>query len=209
MASARYPFLLPAVIVGSLVPFVSLAERLRRHLLGANPVAELLNQLGLLALVFLCASLACTPLKLMFGWTWPMRIRKTLGLFAFFTALAHFLVYFVLDQGTAIGAVLADIVKRPFILVGALALLGLTPLALTSTRRAVQRLGFARWKRLHRLVYAVAVLALIHFYWRVKADHSLPVAYALLLAALFAIRVYSAFVKARADSRRARRLASG
>jgi sulfoxide reductase heme-binding subunit YedZ len=208
MASARYPFLVPAVVVGSLLPFVSLAERLRRHLLGANPVAELLNQLGLLALVFLCASLACTPLKLVFGWTWPMRIRKTLGLFAFFTALAHFLVYFVLDQGMGLRAVAGDIVKRPFIFVGALALLGLTPLALTSTRAAVQRLGFARWKRLHRLVYAVVALALVHFYWRVKADHSLPIAYALFVAALFGIRVYAALVKARADARRARRAAT-
>lgn len=203
MAAPRHPFLLPAVIVGSLVPFTSLALRLRNHLLGANPVAELLNQLGLLALVFLCASLCCTPLKLVFGWTWPMRIRKTLGLFAFFTALLHFTVYFVLDQRFALRAVVADIAKRPFILVGALALLALTPLALTSTKRAVQRLGFARWKRVHRLVYAVAVLALIHFYLRVKADHSLPVAYALFVAALFAIRIYAWIVKSRAQARRA------
>ena len=208
MAAPRYPFLLPGVIVGSLVPFVSLAERARRHLLGANPVAELLNQLGLLALVFLCASLACTPLKLVFNWTWPMRLRKTLGLFAFFTALAHFLVYFSLDQSFRVGAVLADIGKRPFILNGALALLLLLPLALTSTAAALRRLGFKLWKRIHRLVYAVAVLALLHFYQRVKADHSLPIAYAVLVGAMFAIRLYAALLKSRADAQRAARAAA-
>lgn len=209
MAASRYPFLLPGVVVGSLIPFVSLANRARLHLLGANPVAELLNQLGLLALVFLCASLACTPLKLAFGWTWPMRVRKTLGLFAFFTALAHFSVYFALDQGFRLGAVWADISKRPFILLGALALLVLTPLALTSSAAAVRRLGFKTWKRLHRLVYVAVALALLHFYQRVKADHTLPVAYALLVAALFAIRLYAFAVKSRSDARRAARAAGG
>ncbi|HET9932646.1 MAG TPA: protein-methionine-sulfoxide reductase heme-binding subunit MsrQ [Polyangiaceae bacterium] len=209
MAAPRYPFLVPGVVAGSLVPFVSLAVRASRHLLGANPVSELLNQLGLLALVFLCASLACTPLKLALGWTWPMRVRKTLGLFAFFTALAHFSVYFALDQSFRVGAVLTDIAKRPFILLGALALLLLVPLALTSTAAAVRRLGFKAWKRIHRLVYAAVVLALLHFYLRMKADHSLPIGYALLVGGMFAIRIYAALLKFRADARRAERTLQG
>jgi methionine sulfoxide reductase heme-binding subunit len=111
--ASRYSWLVPAVIVGSLLPFAWLIERGLARRLGANPIATVLNQLGLLALVFLCASLACTPLKLMFGWAWPARIRKTLGLFAFFTALTHLTVYAVLDQGLAIAALLADVEKRP------------------------------------------------------------------------------------------------
>ncbi|MFZ5895204.1 MAG: protein-methionine-sulfoxide reductase heme-binding subunit MsrQ [Myxococcota bacterium] len=202
MPASRYSFLVPAVVTGSLVPFASMAWRARQHLLGANPVAAALNQLGLLALVFLCASLSCTPLKLVFGWNWPMRIRKTLGLFAFFTALLHFFVYLALDQRFSLSALWADVIKRPFILVGALALLGLLPLALTSTKRSLQRLGFTRWKRLHRLVYVVVLLALIHFYLRVKADHSLPITYALFVGALFAIRIYASSVKNRSGARR-------
>ncbi len=98
--------------------FASIAWRLSRQRLGANPIATALNQIGLLSLIFLCASLSCTPLKIAFGWHWPLRVRRTLGLCAFFSASLHFLVYLVLDQSLALGAVLADVLKRPFIALG-------------------------------------------------------------------------------------------
>ena len=156
--------------------------------LGANPIAEAENVLGLTALVLLVASLACSPVRRLLGWTWPMRIRRELGLFAFFYAALHFVLYVVLDQGLDLGAILADIVKRPFITVGFLALVLLVPLAMTSSPESVRRLGYRRWLRLHQLVYAAGVLAVIHFVWRVKIDVSQPLVYATILAALLVIR---------------------
>jgi sulfoxide reductase heme-binding subunit YedZ len=176
------------VLTGSLVPFATLAFRAGTHRLGPNPIATALNQLGLLALIFLVACLACTPAKLVFGVTWPVRLRKTLGLLAFFTALIHFLTYAVVDQGLALGAVVRDVTKRPFIAVGFAGLVLLVPLALTSTKRALTRLGFARWKRLHRLSYVVAALAIIHFTLRVKADTREPLVWGAVLALLLGVR---------------------
>lgn len=188
MAKSKLHWLVPAVVTGSLVPFVSIAWRGYQHRLGANPIATALNQIGLLALIFLCASLSCTPLKIAFTWSWPLRVRRTLGLCAFFAAVLHFSVYLVLDQGFALGALLSDVFKRPFIAVGFVALLLLVPLAVTSTRRMVQRLSFVRWQRLHRLAYAIGVLGVLHFYLRVKADHTQPVLYALVLGLGFLLR---------------------
>jgi sulfoxide reductase heme-binding subunit YedZ len=197
VAKSRLAWLVPAVMTGALVPFASIAWRIHRHRLGANPVATALNQVGLLALIFLCASLSCTPLKIAFGWTWPLRVRRTLGLCAFFTALVHFSIYFVLDQNLALGSVLKDVLKRPFIAVGFAALVLLLPLAVTSTKRAVARLGFPRWQRLHRLAYPIGVLGVVHFYLRVKADHTQPIAYGLLLTLGFALRMAAAAKKTR------------
>jgi sulfoxide reductase heme-binding subunit YedZ len=189
-----------AVVTGSLVPFASIAWRAYRHRLGANPIATALNQIGLLALIFLIASLSCTPLKIAFGWTWPLRVRKTLGLCAFFSALAHFSIYWGLDQGFALSSTLKDVLKRPFIAVGFTALVLLLPLALTSTKRSVARLGFSAWQNLHRLVYLIGVLGVTHFYLRVKADHSQPILYGLVLALGFALRLIAKAKKAK-DSR--------
>jgi sulfoxide reductase heme-binding subunit YedZ len=175
--------------------------------LGANPIATALNQLGLHALVFLTLSLTCTPLRLMFRWTWPARIRRALGLAAFLTALLHFGVYLVLDQGLAFGTLVSDLTKRPFIVAGFVALLLLVPLVLTSTKRSVTRLGYPTWSRLHRIVYAVGVLGVLHFFMRVKRDTSLPLAYAVVLACLFAVRLFAAHQKRRV--RRQRALARG
>lgn len=197
MAKSKLHWLVPAVVTGALVPFVSIAWRIYQHRLGANPIATALNQIGLLALIFLCASLSCTPLKIAFTWSWPLRVRRTLGLCAFFAAALHFSVYLVLDQGLALGALLGDVFKRPFIAVGFVALLLLVPLAVTSTRRMVQRLGFVRWQRLHRLAYAIGVLGVLHFYLRVKADHTQPVLYALVLGVGFALRGVARLKKSR------------
>jgi sulfoxide reductase heme-binding subunit YedZ len=183
------PWLGPAVLLGAVAPILSIAWRARSGQLGANPIAEALNQLGLLALVFLVASLACTPLRTVFGWTWPIRIRRLLGLVAFAYAVLHFSVYVALDQGLDVRAVLVDIAKRKFILVGFTALVLLVPLALTSTAASVRRLGYVRWRRLHALVYPAAVLAVIHFVWRVKKDLSEPLVYGAVLALLLLVRV--------------------
>lgn len=192
------PWLQPAVLVGSLAPLVTLLIRAVRGTLGANGIAEVLNQLGLLALVFLVASLACTPLKTLFGWTWPIRLRKTLGLLAFFYACLHLTTYAGLDQVLDFKAIWGDIAKRPFILVGFLAFLTMVPLAITSTAKMLKRLGAARWKRLHRLAYAAGALGVIHFFLRVKKDATEPAIYAALLGLLFAVRI-GAFLKERAS----------
>ncbi|MET0790006.1 MAG: protein-methionine-sulfoxide reductase heme-binding subunit MsrQ [Polyangiaceae bacterium] len=197
MAKPKLNWLVPATITGALIPFASLAWRLYRHRLGANPIATLLNQIGLLALIFLSLSLSCTPLKIVFGWNWPLRVRRTLGLCGFFAALTHFLVYLGPDQGLALGAVLRDVLERPFIAVGFGALVLLLPLALSSTRRAVARLGFARWQRLHRLAYLIGALGVLHFYLRVKADHTQPILYGLLLGLGFALRGVAKLKKSR------------
>jgi len=183
------PWLKPGVFVGSLVPLAAITLRAARGELGANPVAEALNQLGLVALVFVVAALLCTPLKTMFGWTWPMRLRRMLGLFGFFYALLHVATYTGLDQGFDWRAIWADVTKRKFIFVGFAAFVLLIPLAITSTNGSVKRLGYARWKRLHRLAYVAPILAVVHFVWRVKRDVSEPAVYAVVLAALIGVRI--------------------
>jgi methionine sulfoxide reductase heme-binding subunit len=194
---SRRAFLAPAVVTGWLLALLQLGYRVATHRLGANPIASALNQLGLLALVLLVATLCATPLKLTLGWTWPLRVRRTLGLLAFFTVLLHFLLYLGPDQGFDVASVLGDIVKRPFIAVGFLAFVLLVPLAWTSSKQAVQRLTFPVWQRLHRLVYVIAVLAVLHFYLRVKADHTQPWLYGAVLAAGFTIRLVARRMKLR------------
>jgi methionine sulfoxide reductase heme-binding subunit len=132
-----------------------------------------------------------------------VRVRRTLGLLAFFTALLHFLLYLGPDQGFDLLGVLNDIAKRPFIAVGFLALVLLVPLAWTSSKQAVQRLTFPIWQRLHRLVYVVAGLAALHFFLRVKADHTQPVIYAGIILLGFAIRLVAWRTKLAAKRTRA------
>ncbi|AKQ63936.1 Membrane protein YedZ [Myxococcus hansupus] len=197
MASSPYPWLNPALVVGGLSPLVMLAVQGPRGELGPNAIEAALHQTGLLALVLLLASLACTPLRLVAGWTWPARVRRTLGLLAFTYAVAHFLVYAVVDQGLAWGTLWADVTERPFITVGFAALVLLVPLAVTSTNRWVRRLGFPRWQRLHRLAYVAAALGVVHFVWRVKKDVTEPLLYGAVLAVLLALRVGEALRKRR------------
>jgi sulfoxide reductase heme-binding subunit YedZ len=198
----KHTYLVPAFVTGWLLALGQLGYRLAQGRLGANPIATALNQLGLLALALLVATLTCTPLRLALGWTWPLRVRRTLGLLSFFTALLHFVLYLGADQGFDLGAVLADIVKRPFILVGFLALVLLVPLAWTSSKQAVRRLTFPVWQQLHRLVYPIALLGALHFYLRVKADHTQPLVYLGIILAGFAIRLVAWRAKLR--HRRAR-----
>jgi sulfoxide reductase heme-binding subunit YedZ len=186
--AAPMPWLQPGIFIGALVPLATLIWRTTQGTLSANPVAEIINELGLTALIFLVASLACTPLRWVFGWTWPVRVRRELGLFAFFYGVLHFLMYLV-DQSVDLGIILEDIALRPFITVGFLALVLMTPLALTSTAESVRKLGFRRWQRLHYLAYVAGILAIIHFIWRVKIDVTQPLVYAAVLGVLLLIRV--------------------
>jgi sulfoxide reductase heme-binding subunit YedZ len=183
-------WLKPGVLLGSLVPLAIIVTRALQGTLAANPIAEALNQFGLLALVFLLASLAPTPLKSMFNLKWPLRIRRMLGLFAFFYATLHLLTYALLDRAGQLQTLLEDLGKRPFVTVGFLAWLMLVPLAITSTDAMVKKLGFRQWKLLHRLAYVAAALGVIHFVWRVKKDASEPTRYALVLLVLLALRAW-------------------
>ena len=194
------PWLVPAVWTGGVIPGAAILFRAAQDQLGANPISEALNRLGLTALVFLVLSLACTPVQVMTlrlgsgqaGWTWPVRIRRALGLTGFGYATAHFLTYLAIDQQLAMGEVLEDISKRPFITVGFSAWLLLLPLVFTSTKAAVKRLGFVRWKRLHRLAYLCVALGVVHFYWRVKKDHTEPLVYGSVVGFLLVVRVVNA-----------------
>ena len=185
----RRTLLKVAVGAAALTPAVLVVGRLLTGRLGANPIAELMNQLGLWTLITLLASLACTPVKLVTGWKWPLQLRRMLGLIAFSYVSMHFLTYLVLDQFFDWAAIWQDIAKRKFITVGFLGFLLLLPLAVTSTNKMVKRLGFPRWKRLHRLVYLAATAGVIHFIWRVKADLLEPLIYAGVLVLLLAVRV--------------------
>lgn len=190
-------WLKPGVLVGALVPLFAIGLRAVRGTLGANPVADVLNQLGLLALVFLLASLAATPLKQLLGLTWPVRIRRLLGLLAFFYATLHLLTYVAIDRFGELSTLLEDLLARPFIAVGFLAWLLLLPLALTSTRGSIKRLGFRGWKRLHQLSYLAGLLAVVHFALRVKIDLGEPLTYGAILAALLGLRLFGWLGKAR------------
>ena len=196
--SGPLPWLKPAVFTGAMIPLVVLVYRRAAGSLQADYIAEILNQCGMLALIFLIASLACTPLKLLSGWTWPLRIRRRLGVLAFFYAGLHFMIYFGMDQGWRIGNVLDDISDRKFILAGFSALVLMLPLALTSTNKMIALLGATRWQRLHRLAYVAGILAVLHFYWRVKLDVTEPLVYGGVLAALLLVRVVYK-IRARGD----------
>ena len=183
------PWLKPLCLVLGLLPLAKLAWDAAAGQLGANPIAEGMNRLGFWTLTFLALSLAPTPAHDLLGLTWPVRIRRMIGLLAFSYAALHFAWYLVVDQFFALAEIGKDIAKRKFITVGFAALLLLVPLAVTSTDRWVRRLGYARWKRLHRLVYAAALLGVVHFLWRVKADHRKPALFAAAVAALLGARV--------------------
>lgn len=192
MAGARSDaWLKPGVLIGGLSPLAVVGLRALRGTLGPNPIAELLNQLGLLALIFLVASLGATPLKRLWGLDFGLKLRRMLGLFAFFYATLHLLCYVLLDRFGELATLLEDVTKRPFIIVGLAAFLVLVPLAITSTRAMQKRLGGARWRRLHQLSYVAAGLALLHFFMRVKRDMSEPMAYAAVLLLLLGARLYT------------------
>lgn len=179
----------------ALTPAAILAWQIREEFLtgsgalGADPVAEIEHRLGLWALRFLMITLAITPLRQITGQPALLRLRRMLGLYAFAYATLHFSAYLVLDLRGYWAQIFEEIVKRPYITVGFAAWLLLLPLAITSTQAAIRRLG-RNWARLHRLVYAIAVLAVLHFWWLVKSDIREPGMYAGILAVLLGWRIW-------------------
>ena len=155
----------PVLFVLCALPFVGLVWGAAADTLGPNPAEALIRRSGDWTLRALCATLAVTPLRQATGWHALARLRRLLGLYTFFYGTLHLLCFAWLDMGLDPAAILKDIAKRPFILVGTLAWLLMLPLAATSFNRAIRALGAARWQALHRAVHAVALLALLHFFW--------------------------------------------
>jgi sulfoxide reductase heme-binding subunit YedZ len=182
----------PLVFLACLLPLAWLVHGAATNGLGANPAEALIRSTGDWTLRMLCATLAVTPLRQWTRWHALARLRRMLGLYTFFYAVLHALAYAWLDRGLDVGDIVRDIAQRPFILVGTAALMLLAPLAATSLDRAVRALGAARWRALHRAVYAVAGLALLHFYWvrAGKSDYAEVGVYAAILGGLLGWRLW-------------------
>lgn len=178
----------PLLFVVCLAPLARLVFFGLTDRLGANPIEFVLRSLGTWTLVMLLVTLSITPLRRLIGWNSLIRVRRMLGLFAFFYASLHFLTYAGIDQSFDLNAILRDVVKHPYITVGFACFLLLIPLAVTSTNAMQRRLGGKRWQQLHRLVYVIAVGGVIHYMWLVKKDITQPVLYGLVLAALLGLR---------------------
>jgi sulfoxide reductase heme-binding subunit YedZ len=178
----------PAVFILSCLPVAWLAYRGMTGALGANPIETLIRYNGDWALRFLLIALTVTPLRLLTGWADVMRLRRMLGLFAFFHVCLHMLAYVGLDQFFNWTAIWKDIVKRVYITIGMAAFLTLIPLALTSTNAMVKRLGARNWRRLHRAVYGAAVAGVIHYVLMIKAGYVEPAIYGAILLVLLAVR---------------------
>jgi sulfoxide reductase heme-binding subunit YedZ len=189
-----HPAAKPLLFALALVPFGLLLWGAIANTLGANPAEALIRGSGDWVLRFLCITLAVTPLREWTGWNALVRLRRMFGLFAYFYGVSHFLCYAWLDMGLDLGDIVRDIPKRPFILVGTLAMLLMTPLAATSFNRAIRALGAARWKALHKLVYAIVLLGLLHFFWMRAAKHNFGEwsVYAVIVALLLGWRVWKA-----------------
>jgi len=187
----------------ALTPLCLLLYRFATDNLGANPISYATNLLGDTTIRLLLASLSMTPLRLLFGASWPVALRRLLGLFAFFYASLHFSVWLVVDHFFDWQEMIEDILKRPYITVGMLALTLLVPLAATSTTRMVKRLGGANWQRLHRLVYVIGVLGVLHYLWLAKKGVTDPYYYAAWLGLVLGIRLWDRarrFVKRRREA---------
>ena len=179
-----------AVFALCLVPLARLGWLGTHAGLGANPIEFVIRSLGTWALTFLLITLAVTPLRRWTGWNGLIRVRRMLGLFAFFYACLHFLFYVGVDQFFDFSAIFKDIAKRPYITIGFACLLALVPLAVTSTNAMQRRLGGKRWAQLHRLVYVIAAGGVVHYWMLVKRDITQPLIYALLLGVLLAARLW-------------------
>ena len=157
---------------------------------GANPIKEVEHWTGKWTLRLLMVTLAITPARRITGWSWLQRYRRMIGVTAFFYALVHLLIYFVLDVELNWMELVTDVAKRPYVTIGMLAFLLLVPLAVTSTAGMVKRLGGRRWVKLHRLIYVIVVLGTIHFWMAVKKDTTEPMIYALIIAGLLGYRIW-------------------
>jgi sulfoxide reductase heme-binding subunit YedZ len=180
----------PVVFAAALLPFAVLVRMIVQDDLGPNPVETLNRYTGDWTLRLLLLTLAVTPLRGLTGWTYPMRLRRMLGLFAFFYACLHFLSWIAVDKLFEWGEIVADVAERPFITLGFASFVLLIPLAATSTNGMMRRLGGRRWRALHRLVYAIGVGGVAHFLWLVKSDIREPLVYGAILGLLLGYRLW-------------------
>lgn len=178
-----------SVFVLAMMPLVVLVWDGYSGSLGPNPVEAVTHRTGDWVLRFLFITLAVTPIRRISGWHGILRLRRMLGLFAFFYACLHFVTYIWLDQNFMLSEVIKDIAKRPYITVGFTCFVALFPLAITSNKTMIKRLGARRWQRLHRLVYPIAIGGVLHYLWLVKSDITEPLLYAVLLVVLFILRM--------------------
>jgi sulfoxide reductase heme-binding subunit YedZ len=190
------------VFVAALLPFLRVAWLVFKGDL-VDPLEFITHETGDWALYTLCLTLAVTPVRRLTGWNWLIKLRRMLGLFTFFYALLHFIAFFWFDHFFDVAAMLRDVAKRPFILVGFSAFVLLIPLAATSTNAMIRRLGSKRWQWLHRLIYLIAPLAVLHFWWMKAAKNNLaqPALFAVIVALLLGMRIYWSRVKARTPAR--------
>ena len=188
----KIPFTLikSVIFVACLIPLARLVWFAFQGNLSANPIEFITRSLGTWTLVFLLITLSITPLRKLLNQPWLIKLRRMLGLFAFFYASLHFVTYIWLDQFFDLQAIYKDVIKRPFITVGFASFILLIPLAVTSTNNMVRRLGGKRWQKLHRLVYLIAIGGVVHYWWLVKKDITQPVIYAAVLAVLLGYRVF-------------------
>lgn len=178
------------IFTSSLLPLARLLWGFYADALGANPIETITRSTGEWALIFLTLSLSVTPLRKWSGLNWLIRLRRMLGVYAFFYALLHFMTYLWLDQFFDWSGIAGDIVKRPFITAGFAAFVLMLPLAATSFNAAIRALGGKRWQALHRSAYAIAIIGVVHYWWLVKIDIREPLFFALSIAALLGARAY-------------------
>ncbi len=188
------------LFVAALLPLARLVAFATLDRLGANPVEFITRNTGDWTLYFLCLTLAVTPLRRLSNWSWLVKLRRMLGLYAFFYALLHFTTFFWFDHFFDLDEMWRDLLKRPFITVGFIAFVLLIPLAVTSTNGMVRRLGGKRWQWLHRLIYVVAGLGILHFWWMKagKHDFAQPILFGGIVAVLLLARVLWSFTRGRA-----------
>jgi len=183
------PWIKTSVFIACLIPFGRLLFQAYTGNLGVNPVETITRSTGIWTLTFLLITLSVTPLRRISGQHWLIKLRRMLGLFAFFYVSLHFTTFILFDHFFDLQEIVKDVVKRPFITVGFTSFLLLIPLAFTSTSGMVRRLGGKRWQQLHRLIYVAAIGGVIHFFWLVKADLRRPLIYGSVLTLLLAYRL--------------------
>jgi len=195
---ARFPLLKALIFLVCLIPLARLGWYGYTDQLGANPIEFITRSTGTWTLIFLLITMSVTPLRKLSGWPALIKLRRMLGLFAFFYASLHSTTYIWLDQFFDLQSIYKDVLKRPFITIGFTAFMMLIPLALTSTNAMIKRLGGKRWRQLHQLVYFIAICGVVHYWWLVKKDITQPAIYAGVLAVLLGYRLMVMALKPRA-----------
>jgi sulfoxide reductase heme-binding subunit YedZ len=199
----QFRMLKAVLFAAALLPFARLVLFVFTDRLGANPIEFITRNTGDWTLYFLCITLAVTPLRRLTGWNWLIKLRRTLGLFAFFYAALHFTTFLWFDHFFDLHEMWKDVLKRPFITVGFIAFVLLVPLAVTSTNRMVKRLGGKRWQWLHRVIYLIAPLGILHFWWMKagKHDFAQPILLGTIVSLLLLMRVYWRVTQIRTQKR--------